>query len=430
MATRAVKTYTIGILILALTSLAAAQPEWAEGVDTLVWGNAGSIDGDPAILESLLAFESWTGIDVEIVPVPDLSQTTEWARTLALGEGTYDVIDVLVALGNPEWARNGWIVPLDDVVPDGLREQWLPSAVEAGTHDGSLYWMPHYGQTLMLGYRMDLLQEAGFDGPPETWEELQEVAEALTVDEDGDGTPETYGFAFPTMGDYGLWTFKSFLKGAGGQMWNDDGSPAFLGEEGLQALQFLDQLNESQVIPQGVTEYTAGDAGEVWTGGQAAMALLSTGGVIDATLASSPHGQQLGIAPLPTIRPPSEMDNEFIYNTSYNGVVVNAESENQEAAKQLALHMGSYGSSWNEGAVEGNIPVVESTYESPYLQENFNFSEPILEQFSRADTDVHAGYAAYLDPVTSALQNVLNDAMEPQEALDWLDGRLQELDVY
>ncbi|HEX7002954.1 MAG TPA: extracellular solute-binding protein [Trueperaceae bacterium] len=417
-------------LVLVCAGSALAQPEWAKGVDRLVWGNAGSIDGDPAILETILEFEAWTGIDVEIVPVPDLSQTTEWARTLALGEGTYDVIDVLVGLGNPEWARNGWIVPLDDVVPEGLRQDWLPSAVEAGTYDGELYWMPHYGQTLMLGYRSDLLEEAGFDGPPQTWDELLEVAQALTIDENGDGNPETFGFAFPTLGDYGLWTFKSFLKGGGGQMWNEDGTPAFLGEEGLQALEFLDGLMESGSVPEGVTEYTAGDAGEVLSGGQAAMALLSTGGVIDATRQSTPYGQYLEVAPLPTIRPASEMDNEFVYNASYNGVVVNADSPNIEAAKQLALFMGTYASSWNEGAVEGNIPVVRSTYESPYLQKHFSYADAILEQFNRANSDIHQGYAAYLEPVNQALQNVLNGQMEPQEALDWLDDRLQELEVY
>ncbi|HEX7021636.1 MAG TPA: extracellular solute-binding protein [Trueperaceae bacterium] len=406
-----------------------AQPDWAKGVDELVWGNGGGIEGDPAIAATMKAFEEWSGIDVKIVPIPDVATASAWGRTLALGETTYDVLDVIPGVGNPEWPRNGWIVPLDDVVPDSLRADWLPAAVAAATYEDQLYWIPHYGQMLMLGYRTDLLEEAGISGPPTTWEELIDVAEALTLDSDGDGTPERYGFAFPTVGNFGLWTFKSFLKGAGGHMWNEDGSPAFLGEEGLKALEFVDRLSESSLIPSGVSDYTAGDAGEIWKGGEVAMALMSTGGVIDAALQSEPYGQYLGLAPVPTIKPPEEMANPCIYNTSYNAVMVNGNSRHLEAAKQLALFFGTAASSLNEGAVEGNIPVVRSVYDDPRIVNGFNFSEPILEAFSRACTDIHPGYAAYLTPITKAISNVILDIEEPEEALRTLEKELQDLGI-
>jgi len=418
-------------IVLFISGIATAQqPEWAKGVKKLVWGNAGSLEGDPAIVETLMAFEKDTGIKVEAIPVPEPKTIMEWGRTLALGETTYDVIDVIVAMGNPEWAEAGWIVPLDDVVPAFIRSQWFPASIKAGSYNGKLYWMPHYGQMLMLGYRKDLVREAGFAGPPQTWDELKKMAIALTVDTNGDGVIERYGFAFPTVAEYGLWSFKTFLKSAGGKMWNEDGSPGFLGPEGLMVLELIDFLVDAKAIPKGITSYTAGDAGEIWTGGQAAMSLVTTGGVIDMCRTSEPYGKYFGLAAPPTIKPLSEMKQKYIYNCSYNSVAVNANSKHIEAAKQLALYFGKYHSNWNEGALEGNIPIFKAVYDSPKFQQLFAFNEVIRKTFARASTDIHRGYPATLMTVDEVWGQVISGAKSPKEALKWMGERLKKLGVY
>jgi multiple sugar transport system substrate-binding protein len=377
-----------------------------------------------------MAFEADTGIKIEAIPVPEVKTAMEWSRTLALGETTYDLVDVLHGMGNPEWPRAGWIVPLDDVVPEFVHEQWFPASVESAMYEEKLYWIPHYGQMLMLGYRKDLLEEAGFAGPPQTWEELKEMAIKLTADTNGDGTIDRYGLAFPTVGDFGLWTFKSFLKGADGIMWKDDGSPGFLGAEGLAVFTLIKELADANAIPKGVVNYTAGDAGEIWAGGEVAMSFLSTGGVIDMCRNSEPHGKNLGLASPPTIKPVSEMKQKYIYNCTYNGVMVNANSKNIEAAKQLALYFGKFHSNWNEGALEGNIPIYKKVYDSPRLQQLFAFNDVIGKTFAKASTDIHKGYHPTQMTIEKAFGDVISGAKSPEEALKWIEERLKKLEVY
>ena len=63
------------------------------------------------------------------------------------------------------------IISMDDYV-DALR-----SAVEI---DNGVYALPYSGETTGLFYRTDMFQEAGIDGPPQTWDELQADAAKLT----------------------------------------------------------------------------------------------------------------------------------------------------------------------------------------------------------------------------------------------------------
>src|SRR5690606_28719970 len=53
---------------------------------------------------------------------------------------------------------------------------------------------PLFTITTGLLYRTDLFEEAGLT-PPETWDEFIEVAKKLTVDTDGDGSIDRWGFA-------------------------------------------------------------------------------------------------------------------------------------------------------------------------------------------------------------------------------------------
>ncbi|MDX3978172.1 sugar ABC transporter substrate-binding protein [Shinella sp.] len=87
--------------------------------------------------------------------------------------GTYEV---------PIWAKQGWLVPLDNLGADYDVDDLLP-AIRAGLtgDDGKLYAAPFYGESSMVMYRKDLIEKAGLTMPDApTWEFIGEAARKMT----------------------------------------------------------------------------------------------------------------------------------------------------------------------------------------------------------------------------------------------------------
>lgn len=77
----------------------------------------------------------------------------------------------------------------------GLDEVFNPGLLSTVTRDGKIYGIPFSAYTMGLVYNISMLKDAGFDGPPTTWDELVTMAEALTDRDAG-----VAGFSFCTGG--------------------------------------------------------------------------------------------------------------------------------------------------------------------------------------------------------------------------------------
>lgn len=62
----------------------------------------------------------------------------------------------------------------------GLDEVYNPTLLDAVTMDGKTYGIPWNAYSMGLVYNIDMLEAAGFDGPPADWDEFATIAEALT----------------------------------------------------------------------------------------------------------------------------------------------------------------------------------------------------------------------------------------------------------
>jgi multiple sugar transport system substrate-binding protein len=141
-------------------------------------------------------------------------------------------------------------------------------------YNGHPYIMPYSLDVRLLYYRTDLLEAAGFTEPPQTWDQLVEYAQALTKDLDGDGNIDQWGFVSLGLAGqvFNTYTFFDFLFQKGGQIFDENGKPAFNSPEGVEALQFMvDLKNLYKVMPPDVITYDNNEVHEGFLAGKFAM---------------------------------------------------------------------------------------------------------------------------------------------------------------
>jgi len=111
------------------------------------------------------------------------------------------------------------------------------------TYDDKMWGLPMGGETTGLFYRTDMFEAAGIEGPPETWEEFEQTAAALTDESAG-----TYGYElFATEAAY-YW--YPWLYQAGGEL---------LSEDGKEVRFTTDEAKESAEFYVGLTDYAPAD---------------------------------------------------------------------------------------------------------------------------------------------------------------------------
>ena len=86
--------------------------------------------------------------------------------------GTYEV---------PIWAKQGWLLPLDNLGADYDVDDLLPAIRSGLSSDGKLYAAPFYGESSYVMYRKDLIAKAGLTMPDApTWDFIKQAADKMT----------------------------------------------------------------------------------------------------------------------------------------------------------------------------------------------------------------------------------------------------------
>jgi trehalose/maltose transport system substrate-binding protein len=83
-------------------------------------------------------------------------------------------------------------------------KQFFPRIIENNTVDGKLVGLPLFTDAGILYYRTDLLEKYDFKQPPETWEELTDMAKKIQDGERKAGKSDFQGFVFQGAAYEGL----------------------------------------------------------------------------------------------------------------------------------------------------------------------------------------------------------------------------------
>jgi multiple sugar transport system substrate-binding protein len=157
--------------------------------------------------------------------------------TIALSSKA-DTLDIVYASDSTvqKYAKNGWLMPLDDLFEKYKAEFNLGDFPEKGLapyrYEGKLYVLPHTVNVMMLFYRKDLFEAEGKQ-PPKTIAEYEELAEHFN-------SPMRAGSVNCLKPvDAGLNEAHWFINALGDGWFDDQWKPVFNNDKGVAAIETL-----------------------------------------------------------------------------------------------------------------------------------------------------------------------------------------------
>jgi sorbitol/mannitol transport system substrate-binding protein len=195
---------------------------------------------------------------------------------IATKGGQYDILTI-GTYEVPIWAKNGWLVALDNLGADYDVNDLLPPIRAGLSVDGKLYAAPFYGESSYVMYRKDLMEKAGLTMPDKpTWDQVKEAADKMTDRDNG-----INGICLRGKAGWGEnMAFLTTLANSFGARWFDEKwQPQFDSPEWHDAIQFYVDLMKAD-----------GPAGASSNGFNENLTLFQQGKCgmwIDATVAGS-----------------------------------------------------------------------------------------------------------------------------------------------
>lgn len=250
-----------------LTSLLQIGQSFAQSKSLNVFGPRPPDPAPPGAAKfSELAFADWqkandAKVSYDLVTWPELHD--KMATTFASGEHVWDV--VYMSGWVPEFAK--FLTPFSSKLSKELVEDLPKSSFATVTWDGETSGVVFTLSLLTLFHNTELLQKAGFNAAPKTWDELKAAAKETTRDGQF-GWVLNYGEPAGIGGSASYW--MCFLQQAGGKLYNDDGTPAFNNDSGHAALQMMIDLMP-YTDPGSISYVGINDATNVMMAGKAAM---------------------------------------------------------------------------------------------------------------------------------------------------------------
>ncbi|MEM6622073.1 MAG: sugar ABC transporter substrate-binding protein [Pseudomonadota bacterium] len=125
-------------------------------------------------------FTAKTGHKVEWVTLEENVLRQRVTTDITTNGGAFDIMTIGM-YETPIWGQNGWLLPLDDLSEAYDVDDLLPAMRDGLSYDGRLYAAPFYGESSMIMYRTDLMEEAGLTMPEAPdWAFIRKAAAAMT----------------------------------------------------------------------------------------------------------------------------------------------------------------------------------------------------------------------------------------------------------
>jgi multiple sugar transport system substrate-binding protein len=213
-------------LVLVVFSVAAACDDGQDEVTRITV----MVSGDPEEIEAyravIMAFNrSQTAIDAELLPFADRDELIVRLSTSIAGGEPPDLFLMNYRYYGQFAARDA-LEPVDAYLEGSeafSAEDFFGTAMTPSRWQGRQVCLPQNVSSLVVYYNADRFAEAGLPLPAEgwTWDDMVRSAQALTRDDDGDGTTDVYGLGV----DPEIIRLAPLIWSNGGSLVDDEAAP-------------------------------------------------------------------------------------------------------------------------------------------------------------------------------------------------------------
>jgi len=285
--------FSLAMIAILLLSACGSNIGGKTQLSFMMWGDPAELTVWKQIVTDFEAANPNTTVSVE---VSDWDSYWTKLKTLLAAKTPPDMfaIDAPLYL---DYQSKGVLLNLQPYIDanPGMLDGLYPQTLQAYQTPEGYFGLPRDFQTIVLFYNKAMFDAAGMAYPTAdwTWDDLRAAAKKLTLDTNGDGKTDQYGFSFD------MWDMEPGYSEAiwsyGGDMINADHTQTLIGSpEARQAWQLLyDMTFVDKSVPDSNTSGQYG--GDTFLAGVSAMTPMghwSVPGYADANL-------QFDVAPMP-----------------------------------------------------------------------------------------------------------------------------------
>jgi multiple sugar transport system substrate-binding protein len=281
--------------------------------------------------------ENNSGTDVELTLVGYDALHDKLITSISSSSPAYDVI-LVDDIWYAQFAEAGWLMDVTDKVSSDMKEDVYDKAWDIVGYNDKLYGLPWLLDLEYFFYNEEILNQAGIENPPTTWEEVVEQSNIIKEQ----GLVE-----YPIVWSWAqiealICDWVTLLKGNNGDFFDENNNPQFNNEKGVETLTWMKMTLDEEISNPASLSANEEEVRRIFSQGNAAFAI---NWVYMYELLNNPDESNIvgetGLALMPVFEDAKEQGVESATITGSMGFSVTKNSPNKEMAYDLIEFMTS-----------------------------------------------------------------------------------------
>lgn len=295
-----------------------------------------------------------TDIQIEVVPWDVLQQKL----TTDISGGANADLAIIGTRWLIDYVSQGIAAPLDPYITDEFKGRFIETFLSPSVMDGQTYGLPIAASARAMYTNTDILEAAGVDAPPSTWDELKSAAEQIKA-----AGGDVYGYGLQgkeiETDVYFYYAFWSY----GGELIDEDGTSGLDSEAAYQAAAMYKSLIDEGLTQPGVTSLNREDVQNLFKQGRVGM--MITAPFLSSQIAEEAPDLNYSVAAIPA----GPDGDRGTYGVT-DSIIMFENSQNKDTAWAFLDYLFTTPLRAEFTGGEGFLPVNQEVADSPAFADN------------------------------------------------------------